>query len=156
MGFNTVVLVLNDAVHEISKDPAFGKKLAEAIHAQPGRDAGHARYQGTEDVSAGSHCSAATVISSRHADDMQVVAIGGNTGVYLGTTYGFPHDDAGKIKLLKQLAEQMGYSLRKKPSKMPKSMNHPCMRCATKKPCGHFYDDEGCAFWTKRKETQKK
>lgn len=73
MGWNTTVVVLNDALDQIEKDPLFGKKLAQAI-----RDLHDPK--GWRDVSAGNHCNAAEVIETHHADYNVLVSIGGNTG----------------------------------------------------------------------------
>ncbi len=61
------------------------------------------------------------VIGSDHADYAQIIAVGGNTGVRLGTcfdkrslNYG---SDEWKFHLLKQLADQLGYRVSKKPSR---------------------------------------
>jgi uncharacterized hydantoinase/oxoprolinase family protein len=71
MGYNTTVIVLNDALDNIANDPNFGKKLVAAIK--------NACY-GTTNVSAGGFVNAATVIESHHADEHVLVDIGGNMG----------------------------------------------------------------------------
>jgi hypothetical protein len=76
MGLNTTVLVLNDALGQIEKDPEFGKKLAAAIKSH-----GNAQV----DVHAGYHCVAATVIETHHADMTAVVGVGGNIGLVIDT-----------------------------------------------------------------------
>jgi hypothetical protein len=73
MGYNTVVVVLNDALGQIRDDPAFGRKLSEAVGK-------HWQTRGLVDISAGNHCNAATVIDSQHADHSMCVVVGGNTG----------------------------------------------------------------------------
>ena len=77
MGFNTTVVVMNDALSYIEADPDFGANLAAAIReAQRGKPV---------DVRAGTsrgvHCNAATVIESHHADEYVNVRVGGNMGV---------------------------------------------------------------------------
>ncbi|MES2055789.1 MAG: hypothetical protein V4564_07625 [Pseudomonadota bacterium] len=62
MGFNSVVLILNDRLHEIENDPLFGKKVASAIRAH-GHDEPYITGQ-------------TTVVSVQHADTMQIVAVG--------------------------------------------------------------------------------
>jgi hypothetical protein len=112
MGFNTTVIVMNDALHEIREDPEFGRKLSEAIAAFSHRNP-HLR-----DVSAGCHVNAAHVIETHHADGVAVVAVGGNTGVYLGYGGGWGNMRSGEEeKILQALADSLGYELKKKRKK---------------------------------------
>lgn len=74
MGYNTTVVVLNDALDQIEKDPNFGKNLVRAIQQI------NSRREGI-DVPAGNHCNAARVIETHHADYDVLVKTGGNTGV---------------------------------------------------------------------------
>lgn len=109
MGFNTTVVVLNDGLAEIESDPDFGKRLADAIrsiHMMPGR----------VDVRAGCHVNAASVIETHHADETTLVAVGGNFASVLGSVYGAGrhHEEADRIRLLKMLAEELGYKVEKK------------------------------------------
>lgn len=108
MGFNTTVVVLNDALHLIEKDQNFGKNLVAAIgKLQAGRP--------YPDVSIGHHCNAATVIETHHADCDAIIAVGGNCGHVLGYAVGVvSNGDSGKVEILKQLAEQLGYRLVRK------------------------------------------
>ena len=76
MGYNTTVVVLNDALSFIADDAEFGARLANAIRRiQNGQ---------TVDVPAhgkrGIHCNAATVIESHHADHTVYVQVGQNCG----------------------------------------------------------------------------
>ena len=124
MGFNTSVIVMNDALHEISKDPNFGKNLASAVSrlSLPPEYRGGV---GGVDVVAGNHCNAATAIESHHADYASVVVFGGNRAHILSEAV-HPSirnkDDSEDVKYLRALAEQMGYNLRKKPT--PKSSDY--------------------------------
>ena len=78
MGFNTTVVVLNDALEDIANDPNFGKNLASAIRKI-------SCFGGTVDVPAyskyGIHSNSAIVIESHHADYDVLVRVGGNNGV---------------------------------------------------------------------------
>lgn len=107
MGYNSTVIVLNDALHEIRNDAEFGKKVAEAIsHLSVDRK--------PIDIWAGSHCNAATVIETHHADGIKLIAVGGNCGQELGYVGGYrstPED------MLRNLADSLGYRLVKKPTK---------------------------------------
>lgn len=72
MGWNTTVVVMNDALNSIEKDPDFGRKLALAcLRAIDGKP---------HDVSAGGHVNAATVIETHHADTLVTVEVGHNFG----------------------------------------------------------------------------
>jgi hypothetical protein len=71
MGFNTTVVILNDAIHDIADDPHFAGRLAEAVAHHFGKPVW---------VRAGSHGNAALVVETHHADDKVLVKVGGNTG----------------------------------------------------------------------------
>jgi len=114
MGFNTTVVVHNDALGSIERDPDFGMKLSRAI-SNLGM-----RGDKMEDVSAGCHCNACEVIETHHADSAIAVVVGGNMGIelgYAGNYSAMDKDDESKVKMLKTLALNLGYSLRKNPTK---------------------------------------
>ena len=73
MGFNSTVIVLNDALDQIEKDPYFGKNLAKAILRV-------GCYGNKVDIQSGNHCKAATVIETHHADYYEYIKVGGNYG----------------------------------------------------------------------------
>lgn len=77
MGFNTTVVVLNDALSFIKDDPEFGRRLYEAVLAvergKPVDVAAHA-------AGGGIHCNAATVIETHHSDYFVTVKVGMNSG----------------------------------------------------------------------------
>ena len=108
MGYNTTVVVMNDCLRDIENDPAFGKKLTSAI--------GQLSYAGPSDVSAGGCVNAATVLETHHADGTALVAVGGNYGRVLGTFYPYGTEEED-VRLLKALADKLGYRVSKKPSK---------------------------------------
>lgn len=111
MGFNSVLVVMNDALHQIADDAQFGKKVSDAIknHSRGGRT----------DISSGGHVNAASVVSCEHADTTVVAAIGGNHATLLLHKHngGLHLTEDDQIQLLKSLADKYGYSLRKKPTK---------------------------------------
>jgi hypothetical protein len=83
VGYNTTVIVMNDFLDDIAKDPEFGKKLAEAIEQ-------HDKYRGgsgQSDVSAGGCVNAASVVETHHADFIVTVEVGGNTAKVIGQRY---------------------------------------------------------------------
>lgn len=109
MGFNTTVVVLNDALDQIEKDPEFGKNLGNAIRRLTVNPNGI-------DIPAGCHCNAAHVVETHHADFATVVAVGGNYGVMLSSSWlqNKPLDDKeSKILMLKNLAAELGFTVRK-------------------------------------------
>jgi hypothetical protein len=76
MGFNSTVVILNDALNAIREDKDFGHKVYDAVCAvQLGK---------TVDISSGHHVNAATVVESHHADGYRLVLVGGNTAYVLG------------------------------------------------------------------------
>jgi hypothetical protein len=100
---------MNDALHEIARDKEFGEKLAAAIS---GTISGRLK---TTDVSAGGFVNAATVIETHHADFTYLVAVGGNFGTVQCQIYGDSHHEQHfKEKMLKQWAEELGYTVSKK------------------------------------------
>lgn len=108
MGYNTVMMVLNDALHLIKEDKEFGRKIYDATYEAA---SGFKRV----DISSHGYCNVATVISCQHADIAQVVVVGGNYGTNIGNfwtrTY---HTPEGELELIRELAEKHGYALRKK------------------------------------------
>jgi len=112
MGYNTTVVVMNDALEQIASDNQFGKKLRDAVLGLSlGIDPKTGRHYRSQDVSAHNHVNAATVIETHHADHHAIVAVGGNYGTVLGHAH---CDQDQKLAIIKQLAESMGYTLRKK------------------------------------------
>ncbi len=75
MGWNTTVVVMNDALGEIGKDPEFGARLKQAIM----RDEFPATVPARDGEGSG-HANAATVIETHHADYDVLVRVGGNRG----------------------------------------------------------------------------
>jgi hypothetical protein len=111
MGFNTTIMVLNDALHCIEDDPEFGKKVSDAVHSL---------MRGEQvPISSGGHYAAATAVETHHADQVRVIAVGGNMAEELGYAGGYRlmASEDGQVEMLKRLAEKHGYNLRKKPKK---------------------------------------
>lgn len=112
MGFNTPVLILNDALHLIENDREFGKNIAKAIFSA------YARQQPI-DIGVSGHCNAATVLPPAHADVVQVIAFGGNhasTLMRIGNG-GHHYTSEEQMQLVKDLADQYGFRLVKKTAK---------------------------------------
>jgi hypothetical protein len=92
MGFNSVVVVLNDRLHEIERDPEFGKKVANAIRA----------YDVEGRIPKPYITGQTQVVSVQHADVVQIVAVGANTARVLG--YG--HWRQSNDEIIKDLNSQ--------------------------------------------------
>ena len=109
MGYNTTVVVYNDALDQIASDPQFGKNLATAIKSLPevrrgGRDA--------VDVPAGNHSNAARVVETHHADYTVVITVGGNLGVAQASRHGYDHHTTeGAERMLRAWADKLGFEL---------------------------------------------
>lgn len=99
MGMNTAMIIRNDFLSEIGKDADFGQKVVTAVHC-----GGH--------PNAPYHGQGFDVLSSQHADYMQVIAIGGNGIRRLGFGGAYSSTDE---QILRYLADSMGYRLVKKP-----------------------------------------
>ena len=113
MGFNTAVLILNDAIDGVEKDPAsFAKNMMHAWHL-------FQRTGNPTDFAIGNHVNGGTIFHNAHADVTGVYAIGGNHTSKLHTAWngGKHHSDEEKVKLLKELANELGYTITKKRKK---------------------------------------
>lgn len=112
MGFNTTVIIMNDAFGDIKKHPQeFVDNLITA--------ASNAYMQPT-DVMVGSYVNAASVIACDHADIQNIIATGGNYGTVLKKVYRGNrghHNTEDKVELLRKLAGELGYRIAKKPVK---------------------------------------
>lgn len=72
MGFNTTVVIYNDALNSIKHDKEFGEKLYDAIMRNVGSN---------KPESIDASCSdAGQVIEQHHSSEYVTVKIGGNTG----------------------------------------------------------------------------
>ncbi len=109
MGFNSVLLIMNDALSAIESDPEFGKRVADAIRRH------YLDPRKNIDVPIGGWCNPATVIGQEHADCIQVLAVGGNSGHRLGVAIWSDNDE----RILKLVAEQMGFDIRRKKGRKP-------------------------------------
>jgi hypothetical protein len=107
MGYNTTVIVLNDALGNIEEDPEFGYNLARAIMRL-----GVPHGNRPVDVSSKGHCNAASAIETHHADRYIATAIGGNTAIVLGDCGSWQVND--EVDMLRRLADKHGYNLHKK------------------------------------------
>jgi len=105
MGYNTTVVVYNDALGAIEKDPGFGKNLVKAIGQV-------FRGDGRIDVPSGSHANAAMVVETHHADSTSLITVAGNLGIKHLEVGGWNHHEtAGQERVLREWANQMGFDL---------------------------------------------
>lgn len=127
MGFQTTIVILNDAAHEIPNDKDFPRKLYEAILMMAGT------HRDRLDVSIGCHVNACQVIAQEHADINVIIASGGNSGRIIGHGSCYNSDHT----LLRRLAKQHGFRLVRetKGEKMP-----GCEDCTAGTPIGTCYD----------------
>lgn len=108
MGYNTTVVVINDALDQIAKDPQFGANLARAIRQKAG-------VRSRIDVESGNHCNAAHIVETHHADQTVLVSVGGNLGIPHLTHHEWNHHEPeGQVSLLKAWADKLGFDLVKK------------------------------------------
>ncbi len=101
MGYNTTVVVINDALGEIENDPQFGKKLVAAILMKN-------TTEEPVNISAGNHVNAASVVETHHADRTALIAVGGNNATVLLETQGWRHRDK---KMQFRLAEELDVAI---------------------------------------------
>lgn len=97
MGFNSTVIILNDYLHQIAEDKDFGRSLSDAILGLS--------------VQREVHIPGATAIETHHADDVMVIAVGGNSGKNLGRGGHFRSTD---LELIRNIADNLGYRLVRK------------------------------------------
>lgn len=118
MGFQSTVVILNDALHMIREDPEFGKKLCDAISQCGGRSTKGISVNAVDsrgNVSGG----AALVVECHHADHSSLVMTGGNYASVLAPYIpGWDHDAE---KALRCFADHLGFNVVKKPKKKAKT-----------------------------------
>jgi hypothetical protein len=113
MGNQATVVILTDALSVIEKDVQFGKRLSDAIQNQFGTC--------KVDLNAcdGHSCSSAgEVVEVHHCDGTVAILAGGGMASSLGYVGSYTlMDPDRKIDALRELASDLGYSLRKKAPK---------------------------------------
>lgn len=113
MGFNTPVLILNDAADGLKTDTQFGPRLLDAMS-----EANRSEYRDHgKSVVLGHHGNGAYAFAAQHADDVQVIAFGGNCMTSLGMVYGGWSQMTDPDKLMRSLAQTLGYRLVKLPGR---------------------------------------
>ena len=113
MGYNSILLVLNDALDYIEVDPEIGHKIKRKILE-------HYATKKNLDIAAsgshGTHCNAMSVLANQHADVGQLVFVGGNTGRSLPGYFTYAMEDE---QILRELAAKLGFTVSKKKAKKP-------------------------------------
>jgi hypothetical protein len=110
MGYNTGVMILNDALDTIRDHPKqFVDGIWDAVGLWRGRPT---------TFPVGNYGNPATVFHMGHADQVGVYSIGANCvhPMYIGFEH-YHTTDAGKLELLRQMAKEMGYDLRRRPKR---------------------------------------
>ena len=112
MGYNTAIIICNDQLHDLARDPDTGRAIDRMIgeanagrRTAEGREVGQAAY-GRFSMGA---------LPSRHADEGQLILVGGNCIQTVARCWTFD-----PLEALKQAADQLGYTLHKKPERKPK------------------------------------
>jgi hypothetical protein len=108
MGFNTTIVILNDALHELEKDEGFSTRLLSATLRLSVKE--------PQDVSIGNHVNACQVVETHHAGGVVPVLVGGNCGIPVrGVHVSSSHDvETMELDLLRELARKHGFVLRRK------------------------------------------
>lgn len=106
MGWNTVIVIMNDRLSDIAKDPAFGKAVESAclqvsIPRELRTDA-DGRF---------------VAIAHSHADYPMLVLAGWNGGQLLGTGCGNPRELETQLSAVRSWANKHGYELRRAPKR---------------------------------------
>ena len=107
MGFNSTILILNDQLSSIERDPeGFVKEMVNAISSI-----------GCSGDKQDFHPGQSTVMSVSHADTVTILAVGGNHSTVLGRVYngGKHHTPEDQEFILRRLADEYGFRLVRKP-----------------------------------------
>lgn len=111
MGFNTGILLLNDALYAAEQDKdAFATNLLRAVGE-------HMSNRGEPlDFAIGNNVNGGTVFHQSHADFVGIYAIGGNYVTPLLTRYNYVHHTyEAKLAIVREMADELGCRLVAKP-----------------------------------------
>lgn len=112
MGYNTGILILNDGMHLLKDDPNAGKRLYDGILQA---------HNQSVTVGLKGFANPIMVLPSQHADVTQIIAIGQNYARTVHNHYGYlsGKDNSPDLKfaVLQKLADELGFSLRRKPTR---------------------------------------
>lgn len=115
MGWNTTLVICNDALSSIAADHQVPARLVECVERasmlQPGERI---------DVAAGGHVNAMSIVASHHADVTSLITVGANMGLCHLQRHGWRHnEEASQRDILAQWADRLGMKL------VPKDMPVP-------------------------------
>jgi len=116
MGYNSGLIILNDALHVIKDNPLqFTEGVVRAIQSAP---MSYHRGASRIDVAVQGHVNAASLFHMAHADEHQVYVVGGNTALVVPGGFtrigGYQDPKETNLALIKQMADVAGYRLVKK------------------------------------------
>lgn len=115
MGYNSVIVILNDGLHDIEQNPLqFTKGVVDAI-----RSSGiYLRENHRVDIPVGGHGNAASLVHMAHADYHRAYLVGGNTARFIpggSTIYrAWRNPEIVDLGLIRSMAEAAGYRLVRK------------------------------------------
>lgn len=119
MGYQATIIVNNDCLQDVRDDSEFGRKVAQAV----GKLSLPVEYRGGRGSEVPIHTGGSTgayAIETHHADHYVVLAVG-NLGAVTLSPAAHPikrnAEDSKEVALLRAAADQLGYTLRKKPAK---------------------------------------
>lgn len=106
MGFNTALIICNDQLSDLAKSPEAGAAIDRVIG-----EANNGRYEnGTRKMTEPAYGRFSVgALPSRHADEGQLILIGGNSIQLVARCWTFD-----PLTALEQAADQLGYKLVKK------------------------------------------
>ncbi|MFH1553550.1 MAG: hypothetical protein ABII76_01610 [Pseudomonadota bacterium] len=87
MGYNTVAVIMNDALSYIEHDKEIGAGIKRASQMFSGVSSGHlGSHEANVPARSGGgvHCNAITIVSQDHSSGWQVIVVGKNNGYRLG------------------------------------------------------------------------
>lgn len=128
MGYNSVIMLCNDALDAIDKDPyGWWMKTWRALSALPGHALPKEEQKYATDSGEyghGSYANGFQAVWNRHSSSVGLIAVGHNRAEVLLDTYVAVHKSfhtkEGKVALLKELADKLGYRVVKKNTKKMK------------------------------------
>jgi hypothetical protein len=107
MGHNTTIMIMNDAMHEIDKDPAGWWRKTKNAMAECYCSANPVEY------GHGSHVNGFSVVSNKHADFTSVVVVGRNSAEVVGTSLYSAGNDEGLVNVLNDILAAKGLRVAK-------------------------------------------